>query len=314
MIGVQSRTEKSIILDDKRKSKIKELLFLISIVAYQIINFVIFYIILNANSFVMSFQSIDGKTGETAWVGFQNYVDFFKTFAASGNDYWNALKGSLIDYGVSLITFPFGLIMAFYTYKKALGTKSYKFIVMLPNILSGMVVGLMFKRFMYALPQLMKGIGFENFPALMSDSSWTFFTTVYYGIWSGFATAVIYYSNAMNAISDEIVESAQLDGINYFQEIWYITVPMVMPTIATFQITTFANILVQQGPLYLFWEFEAPRETYRWGYLIFQSTMKQGESVYPRVATIGIISTIIVFPLTMLVRKLFDKIDPMSKQ
>ena len=170
----------------------------------------------------------------------------------------------------------------------------------------------MFKRFMYALPTLMRNIGLENFPALMSDPKWTFFTTIYYGIWGGFAGAVIYYGNAMIGISDEIVESAQLDGITYLREMFSITIPMIMPTIATFQITNFAGILTEQGPLYLFWQYQAPRETYRWGYYIFQTTMKQGESRYPEVATIGLLSTLIWFPLTMIVKKLFDKLDPMT--
>ena len=298
--------------NDKKKAKAKEFAFLLCIVVYQIVNFVIFYVALNVNTVLLTFQNIDKKTGAVTWVGFENYKNVFLTFTQSGNDYWNALKGSFITYAVGWLTFPVGLFMAFYVYKKAFGTKSFRFIVMLPNILSGMLTGLMFKRFMYALPQLMKGFGFENFPLLMSDPDWTFFTTIYYGIWSGFAGAVIYYGNAMNGINDEIVESAQLDGITYLQEMIFITIPMIMPTIATFQVTNFAGVLTEQGPLYLFWAYNAPRETYRWGYLIFQSTMKKGQSTYPEVATIGLLSTLLWFPLTMLVRKLFDKLDPMT--
>ena len=297
---------------DRKKAKTKELIFILCIVGYQIINFCIFWLGLNVNSILLTFQSIDSKTYEVTWVGLQNYIDFFKTFASAGNDYWNALKGSFLHYLTSFITFPLGILMAFYVYKKSFGTKAFRCIVMLPNILSGMLTGLMFKRFVYALPMLMKSLGFENFPALMIDPEWTFFTTIYYGIWSGFAGAVIYYGNAMIGINDEIVESAQLDGISYWKELIYIDFPMIMPTIATFQITNFAGILTEQGPLYLFWSYNAPRETYRWGYLIFQTTMKKGQGQYPVVATIGLISTLIWFPLTMLVRKLFDKLDPMA--
>lgn len=298
--------------NDKKKAKVKEFAFLLCIVIYQIVNFIIFYVAMNVNTVALTFQNIDKKTGAVTWVGFENYKKVLLTFTESGNEYWNALKGSFITYAVGWLTFPVGLFMAFYVYKKAFGTKSFRFIVMIPNILSGMLTGLMFKRFMYALPQLMKGFGFENFPLLMSDPDWTFFTTIYYGIWSGFAGSVIYYGNAMNAINDEIVESAQLDGITYLQEMIFITIPMIMPTIATFQVTNFAGVLSEQGPLYLFWAYSAPRETYRWGYLIFQRTMKTGQSSYPEVATIGLLSTLLWFPLTMLVRKLFDKLDPMT--
>lgn len=296
----------------KKKEWTIETIFLLAIVGYQIVNFFVFFVGLNFNSILLTFQAIDNKTYEVTWVGFQNYIDFFRTFATSGNEYLNALKGSLLHYLTSFITFPLGICMAFYVYKRAFGTKAFRCIVMLPNILSGMLTGLMFQRFIYELPVLMKAFGFENFPALMTDPKWTFFTTIYYGIWSGFAGAVIYYGNAMIGINDEIVESAQLDGISYIKELIYITFPLIMPTIATFQITNFAGILTEQGPLYLFWGYNAPRETYRWGYLIFQTTMKKGQSRYPMVATIGLISTLVWFPLTMLVRKLFDKLDPMS--
>lgn len=309
---METKERKGLFQNDKSKAKVLELVFIIAITIYQIVNFFIFFVATNVNSVLLTFQSIDSKTFEVTWVGLQNYIDFFKTFSSSGNDYLNALKGSFLSYLASFITFPVGILMAFYVYKKSFGTKAFRFIVMIPNILSGLLTGLMFKRFMYALPTLMKSFGFENFPALMSDPDWTFFTTIYYGIWSGFAGAVIYYGNAMIGINDEVVESAQLDGITYWKEIVYITVPMIMPTIATFQITNFAGVLTEQGPLYLFWAYNAPRETYRWGYLIFSTTMSKGQGQYPRVATIGVISTLIWFPLTMLVRKLFDKLDPMS--
>lgn len=304
---------KKLFQNDKRMARLIEILFIISITGYQVVNFFIFCVGTNVNSILLTFQSIDSKTKQVTWVGFQNYIDFFKTFTTAGNDYLNALKGSFLDYLCSFITFPIGILMAFYVYKQAFGTKTFRFIVMIPNILSGMLTGLMFKKFMYALPLLMRNqFGFENFPALMSDPNWTFFTTIYYGIWGGFAGSVIYYGNAMIGINNEIVESAQLDGITYWEEIFYIDIPMIMPTISTFQITNFAGVLTAQGPLYLFWAYGAPRETYRWGYLIFQTTMKKGASQYPTVATIGVISTLIWFPLTILVRKLFNKLDPMS--
>ena len=306
--------ERKELLKGKRVARAKERLFLWSIIIYQVVNFIIFYVVLNFNSILLSFQKIDPKTFEVSWVGLDNYVHFFKTFATAGNDYWNALKNSLISYGVSIgFSLPVGIFFAFYVYKKAIGSGAFRFIVMIPTILSGMVVGLMFKRFMYALPGFMNNtLGFKNFPELMSDPKWTFFTTVYYGIWHGFASAVIYYSNAMNTIDDEIVESAQLDGITYLKELWLISLPMIMPTLTTFLVTGFADILSEQGPLYLFWAYDAPRETYRWGYLIFQATMKDGQAVYPRVAAIGIISTLVMFPLTMLVKKGLEKLDPMS--
>ena len=172
---------------------------------------------------------------------------------------------------------------------------------------------MMFKRFAYALPNFMSGIGVKNFPSIITDPKYTFFTTIYFGLWHGFGMSTIMYGNAMNSISDEIVESAVLDGINHVQELWSITLPLIMPTISTFMITSVSSPLISEGTLFLFWEYKAPRETVRLGYLMFQTTMKAGKATYPEVAALGMICTAITFPLTMLVRWLFDKFDPMNE-
>lgn len=301
------------LLKEKRKNRNKEFWFIFSLIVFPMVNFLVFYVYLNASSYVLAFQKIDAKTLDKTWVGFENFVNLFKAFSTSGSDYLNALGNSLLSYVLGMvISFPLEILFAFYVYKKALGSGIFRFVVLIPQVLSGVLMAMMFKRFAYALPNFMRGIGFDNFPNIMSDPSYTFFITIYFGLWGGFGMSTIMYGNAMNSVSDEIVESAVLDGINYVRELWSITLPLIMPTISTFIITSVSTFLTAEGPLFLFWEYQAPRETVRLGYLMFQTTMKAGESTYPEVAALGMLCTMITFPLTMFVRWLFEKFDPMN--
>lgn len=294
----------------KKKNKVYELLFIMSFIIYPLLNFIVFYIIQNFNSILLVFQSYDSDYNLN-WVGFENFKVFFQTLFTPGNEYIHSIKNSLIDYFFGLfVSMPIGLIFAFFVYKKAHLSGVFRYVVMLPSIISGVLVAMMFMRFVNTMPEFMKRFGIENFPKLLSDSRTRYIMTIYYGLWSGFGSSTIYYSNAMNGISDEMVESAQLDGINYFQEIVYITLPSIMPTLSTFLITGVTGMFASSGPLFTFWKFDAPYDTLRFGYVMYRMTMKDGVIAYPTVATMGMVLTLVTFPITLLVRRLLERIDP----
>ncbi len=64
---------------------------------------------------------------------------------------------------------------------------------------------------------------------------------VYTWMWTGFCMVII--SAALKSIPDEIVEAAKIEGASRFAMFWYITIPMVRPTIAVVATTMIINIL-----------------------------------------------------------------------
>ena len=56
-------------------------------------------------------------------------------------------------------------------------------------------------------------------------------------------TAIVYLA-AITAISTELFEAARIDGASRFQQIIYITIPSIMPTIMTMLILSVGNLLV----------------------------------------------------------------------
>ncbi len=297
-----------------KKKKISEALFMTALLIYPAINWLVFEVYLSASSILMAFQQIDRFTYEPYWVGFDNFVYIFQQFGSGTSEFTIGLRNNLLSYGLGLlIGTPLNFCCGFWAYKKCPGSGIYRTVTMLPSIISGLVIGLMFKQFAYNLPLIMNlTFGVENFPALMTDPDWTLFTTLYYGFWGGVGVGIIYYSNAMNAISDELVESVVLEGCGWFQEFIYLTFPMIMPTWITLFITGFPTMVTSQGPLFMFWGYEAPRETYRLGYVLFQKTMKGGVGQYGITTAMNLLITGVMFPLTMLVKAGLDKLNPMN--
>jgi alpha-glucoside transport system permease protein len=64
---------------------------------------------------------------------------------------------------------------------------------------------------------------------------------VYVWMWTGFCMVII--SAALKSIPDDIIEAARIEGASRFTMFWYITIPMVRPTIAVVATTMIINIL-----------------------------------------------------------------------
>ncbi len=59
-------------------------------------------------------------------------------------------------------------------------------------------------------------------------------TIMFYSIYVSFGPRVLVYSSAMSGISESIIESAELDGVNTWQELVHIVLPSIWSTFVTF--------------------------------------------------------------------------------
>ena len=299
------------------KVKLKKYGFVWTIMAYPMLLFIVFYLVCNFGSLVMAFQKRDFLGNGTGWVGFANFTKFVKDIAET-ELMSTALKNTCLMYGTDLlIVLPLQLLFSYYLFRKIPGHKAIRFIVMLPSIISGFVVCLVFKKFVEgALPSMMKNLfGLKTFPNLISEVKYTFKTVLFYNVWMSFTTALVMYSNAMNQVSDEILESGKIDGVEGgLQEMFYLVLPMIFPTITTFLITGFSAFLSMSGPLVAFFKFNAPQSSYTLGYFFYiQVAGSSSQIMYPYLAAGGLIMTIIMAPLTFLLKYVLEKYGPSTE-
>lgn len=299
------------------KVKLKKYGFVWTIMAYPMLLFIVFYLVCNFGSLVMAFQKRDFLGNVTGWVGFANFTKFVKDIAET-ELMSTALKNTCLMYGTDLlIVLPLQLLFSYYLFRKIPGHKAIRFIVMLPSIISGFVVCLVFKKFVEgALPSMMKNFfGLKTFPNLISEVKYTFKTVLFYNVWMSFTTALVMYSNAMNQVSDEILESGKIDGVEGgLQEMFYLVLPMIFPTITTFLITGFSAFLSMSGPLVAFFKFNAPQSSYTLGYFFYiQVAGSSSQIMYPYLAAGGLIMTIIMAPLTFLLKYVLEKYGPSTE-
>jgi len=90
------------------------------------------------------------------------------------------------------------------------------------------------------------------------DAGWARFSVILVNIWYGAPFFMIMYLAALKSVPEQLYEAAAIDGANWWQRIWYVTLPMMRNIIAITTlfslIVTFANfdivrILTSGGPL-----------------------------------------------------------------
>lgn len=293
-----------------------DLLFYCIFLAWPVLQFCIFYIGVNFNSIILSFRHSELSPDKTELITNFWVLDSYKEawdmlWRGDGKQYIAFTFKAFFT--TSVISIPLGLLFAYYIFKKLPGWSAFRVVLFLPSILSGVVVGLLY-RYMFA------GLGEILGVNLMDPVDGNLFATLmFYNIWMSFGTNVLMYSNKMSSISEEIIESAHLDGAVGIKEFWYIVLPLTYSTLSVFLITGVASMFVNQyGVLEMFnWNADASVKSIGFWFFAQANQYKQMLSLddisaagLPTLAAMGIIMTIITVPIALTVRWALEKYGP----
>lgn len=312
-MSTAQKTQKTKNKGGLRKSKRGDLIFYIVMLAFPVAQFAVFYIGVNGESFLLSFQNIDIESDTVTWT-FRNIADAFKMMTTN-TDILSMAGMSLLSYALILfIGTPLGVLFSYYIHKRLPGNGAFRLILFLPSIISAIVMVTIYQFFVErAIPAYVNTIFGSKIEGLLENQSSRFATIMFYNIWVGFGTSVLMYANGMDGISPEISEAAHLDGATGFREFWHITLPGIFPTLSTFIIAGVATIFTNQLNLYSFYGDAAPGNIQTFGYYLYNKTQAAtSRAEYPALSAMGLILTLIAVPLTLLVKKALEKFGPQS--
>ncbi len=293
-------------------NKRQDIIFMASMLVWPVAVFLIFYVFTNFNMIIMAFEKYDENTGKYVWDSINNFKKFFNDIIKEESLSY-AWKNSMIVYGLGLIIgSPIAIIIANSIYKKYIGAGFFRIILFLPSIISSMVWVMMYRYFIdFACPAIFGDVA----AGWLSDPSKEFTTVVVYAFWISFAGNMVLYTGAMARIPTELVEYGRLDGLKGLKELWYLTVPLIFPTITVFLVTGIASIFTNNLNLYSFFGSSASTQTYTFGYYFFIQVFgnKSSPSQYPYASAAGLCFTLVVAPLTIIAKSLLEKYGPNSE-
>ena len=299
--------------------KTKRLIFYCLVMFFPILQFAVFYIYVNFNSILLAFRNF--APSETGYSITFSGIENFKTAFSTIKDNPMMLKNSLILFAFSMfVGLPLAIIFSYYVYKKYCMSGLFKVMLFMPQIVSSVVLTTIFRYIAsdvyIALAE--KLTGKTGVVGLLSETQKTevrFATLLFYNLWVSFGANVLLFSGAMSNINNSVTESAQLDGASVVREFWSITLPMIFPTLITFIVVGMAGLFTNQMYLYLFLGGNVG-ELANFGWFLYYQAL-QSDIVAPKnmlsyseLAAMGIIFTLILAPVTLLVRKLLEKYGP----
>lgn len=166
------------------------------------------------------------------FVGLQNYIDFLSDTRA------HAALGFTIRFTVVTVTFEFllGLGSALAMDRAFKGRGLVRAAMLVPWAIPTAVSAMMWKFIyndQYGLFNdiLMRLNLIDDYQAWLSTSSGSFMALVIADIWKTTPFIALLMLAGLQMIPKEMYESAKLDGTNYLQQLWYITLPMLKSTI-----------------------------------------------------------------------------------
>lgn len=145
-----------------------------------------------------------------------------------GNTEYSGLCGSICaDYTASFRVFASLLS------KKLKGKRFFRIVYFLPNIIMPAAVAMVWRWLLntrYGLVNIVLGdLGLPT-PSWISDPKFIMISLIIVEVWSGIGYNTIILLAAIQGISAEMYESADLDGASGFQKFWKITLPLVSPS------------------------------------------------------------------------------------
>lgn len=289
-----------------------DMLFYVLMMAWPILQFCVFYIAVKFNSILYSFQRYDKLSRTFTWT--LDYVKSALKMMTTSPALVETMKMTLLFFLLFTgINTPLGLLFSYYISKKQFASGFFRVFLFLPSIICSVIMVLIYGNFVdVALPEIVRVLTGKTVGGLMSTKSTRFFAVMFYNLLVGFGVNVLMYSNAMSAISEEVVEAAHLDGATGLKEFWFITLPSIYPTLITFLITALAGMFLNQYNLYSFFGSGEHFGLQTYGlYFYVQTLVADGSRAeYSQISAIGLWLTFIALPLTYGVKFLLEKLGP----
>ena len=164
------------------------------------------------------------------WVGPANYV---KVFNDAG--FMNAFKNTAGFAVVSIIII--NLIAFFVAYaltQKMRGSNLFRTVFFMPNLIGGVVLG-------YIWSMIFDGILAKYNTYLTSNATYGFWGLVILVAWQQIGYMMIIYVAGFQAVPEDMLEAAVIDGASKWQTLFHVIVPNMMGSIATCTFLTLTN-------------------------------------------------------------------------
>lgn len=211
----------------------------------------IFIIIPIISSLLLSFSSWD-LLSSPKFIGVQNYVNLFNS-----KQFWSIFRNTIVfAAATTILGTVFPLILANIINNKIKACDFFKTAYFLPFITPMIVVAMVWEWIFDPNIGLLNYILKTHLEWLYSQDT-AMFAIIIVSVWKLVGYNMVIFLSGFSSISNQVLESAKIDGANEFSMFFRIIIPLLSPTIffvliittiTSFQVFDLIYLMTQGGP------------------------------------------------------------------
>lgn len=169
-------------------------------------------------------------TSNWEWVGFTNYVRAFNDESFRYSFIYTAAFAIISLVFINVIAFA----VAYALTRGIKGSNLFRTVFFMPNLIGGIVLG-------YIWSMIFDGFLSMYNTSILMETKYGFWGLIILMCWQQIGYMMIIYIAGIQAVPEDILEAAKIDGANGWTTLFKITIPNVMPSITICTFLTLTN-------------------------------------------------------------------------
>ena len=168
---------------------------------------------------------------DAKFIGIGNYQRIF-----TDSTFTNSFKFTVLFAVASIVLINvIAFILALLLTRKLKGTNIFRTIFFMPNLIGGIVLGYIWQILINCV------LSIVGKPLLALNTSAGYWGLIILMCWQQIGYMMIIYIAGLQNVSDDLIEAAQIDGATWWNTLWKVKLPMVMPSITICVFLTLTN-------------------------------------------------------------------------
>ena len=169
-------------------------------------------------------------TSKWEWVGIENYLKAFNDESFRYSFGYTTVYAVVSLILINVLAFA----IAYALTQKIKGANMFRTVFFMPNLIGGIVLG-------YIWSMIFDGLLSAYNTSILMDKSWGFWGLIILMCWQQIGYMMIIYIAGLQAVPEDMLEAARIDGANAWQTLFKVTIPNVMPSITICMFLTLTN-------------------------------------------------------------------------
>ena len=202
---------------------------------------------------IVAFKQYNAKLGiwGSKWIGFKNFEYLFTT-----SDAWVITRNTILYNAAFILINTVLAILVAVVLSELSGKrkKVYQSVILLPNLISSVIISYLVFAFLssangFVNNSILRLLGSEPVNWYNNPEQWPFII-IFVNAWKSVGYLCIIYLAALMGFDRAYYESAVIDGANRLKQFWYITLPLLKPTVVMLTLMAIGRIFYSDFGLF----------------------------------------------------------------